>query len=151
MVPSELNRRLSRRDFVLGVGALSTGMLAKSRAGAMSWASQERNQSPKWRMRLSASSINFSSLPIEEACQRIADLGFEAIDIWSAHAGCPHLDDVQRRLGAEGLQRVLKTCGLKLYAFSVYSGGYMRYADLLGQCGGGEVRRPVIRRTWPPG
>ena len=47
-----------------------------------------------WKMRLSCSSINFSSLPIEQACERIAALGFEAIDIWSAHAGCPHLDDV---------------------------------------------------------
>ena len=45
-------------------------------------------------MHLSTSSIHFSELPIEKACERIAGLGFEAIDIWSAHEGCPHLDDV---------------------------------------------------------
>jgi len=136
-----LNRELSRRNVVRGIAALSAGMLANSVSGAISWASQERTNQPRWRLRLSASSINFSSLPIEEACKRIASLGFEAIDIWSAHAGCPHLDDVQRRLGADGLQQVLKACGLKLYAFSVYSGGYLRYADLLGQCGGGVAVR----------
>jgi len=92
-------------------------------------------------MRLSASSINFSRLPIEQACQRIAALGFEAIDIWSAHAGCPHLDDVQKRLGPQGLKELLARCGLKLYAFSVYAGGYPRYAELLGRSGGGVAIR----------
>jgi sugar phosphate isomerase/epimerase len=76
-------------------------------------------------------------LPIEQACQRIADLGYEAVDIWSAHAGCPHLDDVARRLGAEKLKEVLGARKLKLFAFSVYRGGYARYAELLGQAGGG--------------
>ena len=51
-----------------------------------------------WTLRLSASSIAFSRLPIELACERIARLGFEGIDIWSAYAGCPHLDDIQQRL-----------------------------------------------------
>ncbi len=92
-------------------------------------------------MRLSASSINFSRLPIEEACRRIAALGFEAIDIWSAHAGCPHLDDVQKRLGPQGLKELLARSGLKLYAFSVYAGGYPRYAELLGRAGGGVAIR----------
>jgi sugar phosphate isomerase/epimerase len=90
-----------------------------------------------WAMRLSTSSIHYLKLPIEQACERIAKLGFEAIDIWSAHAGCPHLDDVVKRLGADGLQRVLDANHLKLFAFSVYAGGYPRYAELLGQVGGG--------------
>ena len=94
-----------------------------------------------WRMRLSCSSINFMSLPIEEACERIAALGFEAIDIWSAHAGCPHLDDVLQRLGAAGLQELLERTKLKLYAFSVYQGGYRKYAELLRKCGGGVAVR----------
>ncbi|MCR4412570.1 MAG: sugar phosphate isomerase/epimerase [Thermoguttaceae bacterium] len=95
----------------------------------------------RWAMRLSASSINFSRLPIEAACERIAALGFEAIDIWSAHAGCPHLDDVQKRLGPEGLKELLAKHRLKLYAFSVYAGGYPRYAELLGKAGGGVAIR----------
>ena len=88
-------------------------------------------------MRLSASTIAFSSLPIEQACERIARLGFEGIDIWSAHAGCPHLDDVQKRLGPQGLKELLARSKLKLFAFSVYAGGYPRYAELLGKAGGG--------------
>jgi sugar phosphate isomerase/epimerase len=95
----------------------------------------------KWTMRLSCSSIAFASLPIEKACERIAELGFEAIDVWSAHAGCPHLDDVQARLGAEGLRDLLERNKLKLYAFSVYAGGYPRYAELLGKSGGGVAVR----------
>ena len=76
-------------------------------------------------------------LPIEQACERIAGLGFEAIDIWSAHEGCPHLDDVAERLGPDGLKKLLAEHKLKLFAFSVYQGGYARYADLLGKAGGG--------------
>jgi sugar phosphate isomerase/epimerase len=94
-----------------------------------------------WKLRLSCSSINFSSLPIEEACRRIAAIGFEAIDIWSAHAGCPHLDDVAKRLGPSGLKDLLAKHRLQLYAFSVYAGGYNRYAELLGQAGGGVAVR----------
>jgi sugar phosphate isomerase/epimerase len=64
-------------------------------------------------------------------------LGFEAIDIWSAHEGCPHLDDVAKRLGPDGLKGLLAEHKLKLFAFSVYAGGYARYAELLGKVGGG--------------
>jgi sugar phosphate isomerase/epimerase len=92
-------------------------------------------------MRLSTSSIHFMQLPIEQACERIANLGFEAIDIWSAHQACPHLDDVAKRLGAEGLKTLLAKHKLKLFVFSVYSGGYERYAELLGNAGGGVAVR----------
>ena len=92
-------------------------------------------------MRLSTSSIHFMQLPIEKACEQIAELGFEAIDIWSAHDGCPHLDDVAKRLGAEGLKELLAKHKLKLFAFSVYRGGYERYAELLGKAGGGVAIR----------
>jgi sugar phosphate isomerase/epimerase len=88
-------------------------------------------------MRLSTSSIHFMQLPIEQACERIAKLGFEAIDIWSAHEGCPHLDNVAERLGPVGLKDLLAKHNLKLFAFSVYRGGYGRYAELLGKAGGG--------------
>jgi len=89
----------------------------------------------------SCSSINFASLPIGEACRRIGGLGFEAIDIWSALAGCPHLDDVQKRLGPAGLKDLLARHKLKLCAMSVYVGGYPRYAELLGKAGGGVAVR----------
>lgn len=100
---------------------------------------------PRWRMRLSTSTIQFSKLSVEDACKRIADLGFAAVDIWSAHAGCPHLDDVQKRLGPEKLKALLKKLGLKLYAFSVYRGGYRKYAKLLGEAGGGVAVRGSTR------
>jgi len=80
-------------------------------------------------------------LPIEQACERIARLGFEAIDIWSAHEGCPHLDDVAKRLGPDGMKELLAKHKLKLFAFSVYRGGYARYAELLGKAGGGVAVR----------
>jgi sugar phosphate isomerase/epimerase len=100
-------------------------------------------------MRLSASTIAFTKLPVEEACRRIARLGFEAVDVWSAHAGCPHLDDVLGRLGSEGLKEVLAKNKLKLYAFSVYAGGYRKYAELLGKCGGGVAIRGSTGKADP--
>lgn len=138
-----LHHGVSRRELILGTAGLCGSLLTDATWGRRVFGAEEPpSQAPSgWRMRLSASSINFSSLPIEQACQRIAELGFEAIDIWSAHAGCPHLDDVQNRLKAEGLLRVLAECRLKLYAFSVYQGGYLRYAELLGECGGGVAVR----------
>lgn len=90
-----------------------------------------------WRCRLSTSSILFKGLPIEEACARIAALGFEAVDIWSAYDKCPHLDDAATRLGPSGLKALLANHHLRLCAFSVYIGGYPKYAELLGGMGGG--------------
>jgi sugar phosphate isomerase/epimerase len=92
-------------------------------------------------MRFSTSSIHFLHLPVEQACARIAELGFEALDLWSAHAECPHLDDVLNRLSANGLKQLLVDTKLKLFSFSVYRGGYPRYAKLLGDVGGGVAIR----------
>lgn len=89
------------------------------------------------KLRLSTSSVHFKSLPLEQACERIARLGFTAVDIWCAYEGCPHLDDALQRLGPEGLKDVLARNGLQLFAFSTYIGGYAKYAELLGQAGGG--------------
>ncbi|UCD28208.1 MAG: sugar phosphate isomerase/epimerase [Planctomycetota bacterium] len=100
-------------------------------------------------MKLSTSSIHFLHLPIEQACRRIAELGFEAVDIWSAHANCPHLDDVTKRLGPEGLKVVLAKNKLKLFSFSVYKGGYPRYAELLGRAGGGVAVRGSAKPCKP--
>lgn len=92
---------------------------------------------PAWRCRLSTSSILFKDLSLEEACARIAALGFAAVDIWSAYDKCPHLDDAVTRLGPGGLKTLLAKHRLELCAFSVYVGGYPKYAELLGGVGGG--------------
>jgi sugar phosphate isomerase/epimerase len=129
---------MDRRRFLASTAA----MLAAGAGGRLIAAEASRSEGPgRWPMKLSCSSIAFSSLPIEEACRRIAALGFEAIDVWSAHAGCPHLDDVQNRLGPEGLKDLLASNRLKLYSFSVYAGGYPKYAELLGKVGGGVAVR----------
>ncbi len=131
--------RLDRRQLL---ARAARGALGAAAAGSLLTCDRlARAGEGRWKMRLSCSSINFMSLPIEQACQRIAALGFEAIDVWSAHAGCPHLDDVLDRLGPDGLKQTLAENNLELYAFSVYRGGYPRYAELLGKCGGGVAIR----------
>jgi sugar phosphate isomerase/epimerase len=125
---------LSRREFL---GRATSTVAAGTLASAWLAARGAQAAEGPWKMRLSASSIAFTALPIEKACQRIASLGFEAIDVWSAFVGCPHLDDALNRLGADGLMQVLAKNKLKLFSFSVYVGGYRRYAELLGKCGGG--------------
>ncbi len=127
------NSRCSRRSFLRLGSAAFVGMAG---ADALLRGARADDQT-RWKMRLSCSSIAFASLPIEQAVQRIADLGFDAIDIWSGHAGCPHLDDVQDRLGPDALKQLLAKHKLELYSFSVYRGGYPRYAELLGKAGGG--------------
>jgi len=138
-----MDENLNRRDFLefVGVGAVA-GITALSSTGL----GGIRAGGEKWRMHLSTSSIHFMQMPIEQACERIARLGFEAIDIWSAHEGCPHLDDVAERLGPDGLKKLLAEHKLKLFAFSVYKGGYARYAQLLGKAGGGVA----VQGSAPP-
>ncbi len=93
-----------------------------------------------WPMRLSASTVAFSKLPVEDACARIAALGFEAVDFWAPN-WCDHLEVIRTRLGAAGLRELLARHKLKLYAFSVYGPGYEKYAKLLGDAGGGVAVR----------
>ncbi len=133
-----MNEDLNRRTFLKAVAISGAAVVATP---ALSTWAQGSRTGKKWRMRLSTSSIHFMGLPIEQACERIARLGFEAIDIWSAHQGCPHLDDVAKRMGPDGLKEVLARNRLKLFAFSVYAGGYERYAELLGKAGGGVAVR----------
>jgi hypothetical protein len=118
----------SRRQFLADAAAAGAACLAANR-------STHAAEPKPWTMRLATSSIHYMHLPIEGACEQIARLGFEAIDIWSAHAGCPHLDDVQKRLGPDGLKKLLARQKLDLFAFSTYRGGYKRYAELLGKAG----------------
>jgi sugar phosphate isomerase/epimerase len=137
--------KFDRRDLLKLAGAGAAAALTGSCADALG----THVEKDGWRMRLSTSSIHFMQLPIEQACEQIAKLGFEAIDIWSAHAGCPHLDDVAQRLGPQGLKEVLAKHKLKLFAFSVYKGGYEKYAELLGKVGGGVAVRGSAKRCKP--
>jgi len=141
----------TRRQFVkaAGLGAAALAGAGRALAAGAKPAPGGGKASKRWAMRLSTSTIQFSRLPIEQACERISKLGFEAIDIWSAHAGCPHLDDVAKRLGPDGLTELLAKHKLKLYAFSVYRGGYQRYAELLGKAGGGVAVRGSAGRCKP--
>jgi sugar phosphate isomerase/epimerase len=133
LINGETGICLNRRNFLKVLGAGCAAGIAAPVLPALARKAAKK----KWRMKLSTSSIHFMKLPIEQVCGRIVNLGFEAIDIWSAHEGCPHLDDVAKRLGADGLKKLLAKCKLKLFAFSVYQGGYRRYAELLGKAGGG--------------
>ena len=130
-----VDRTLTRRRFIqhaaAGVAMASGGLVSQSFAAA------KPEAGTGWRCRLATSSILFKDLPIEEACARIAALGFEAVDIWSAYDKCPHLDDAATRLGPSGLKALLAKHHLQLCAFSVYIGGYPKYAELLGGVGGG--------------
>lgn len=139
------NRPFNRRSVLAG---LACGAAAAAGARRL-LAAKARVTGRPWKMKLSTSTIQYSKLPIEKACQRIAALGFEGIDIWSAHAGCPHLDDVQKRLGAAGLKKLLAANKLKLFSFSVYRGGYAKYAKLLGESGGGVAVRGSTRGAKP--
>ena len=125
---------MNRRQFLThGAGIAATGWLTPCLTAAPESASPDKS----WRLRLSTSTIQFSSLPLEQACARIAALGFEAVDIWGAYENCPHLDDALNRVGAGGLQELLAKHKLQLYACSTYVGGYAKYAGLLGKAGGG--------------
>jgi len=130
---------VGRREFLSHVScAVAAGVAAP---GLLASANSAFAAEGRWKMRLSCSSIALASLPLDKACEQIAKLGFEAIDIWSAFGGCPHLDDALNRLGPNGLKEVLEKHKLKLYAFSVYVGGYAKYAELLGKAGGGVAIR----------
>ena len=136
-----MSEELDRRNFLKVVGLSTAAGIGSTALPVWARSVSGKDKNKRWRMRLSTSSIHYMQLPIEKACERIAKLGFKGIDIWSAHNGCPHLDDVAERLGAEGLKEMLAKYKLKLFAFSVYKGGYERYAELLGNVGGGVAVR----------
>ncbi|MCX5675193.1 MAG: hypothetical protein NTX87_09300, partial [Planctomycetota bacterium] len=75
---------IKRRAFLIGAACAAAGAAGARLLGARPAAAA----AAAWKMRLSASSIDYSKVPIEQACERIAALGFEAIDIWSPHAKC---------------------------------------------------------------
>ena len=68
---------MNRRDFLVA----SAWTLGTGTAGLTSQAA-DAPAGPARKLRLSTSSVHFKGLPIEQACERIAALGFEAVDIW---------------------------------------------------------------------
>jgi sugar phosphate isomerase/epimerase len=141
---NDFKRPLSRRRFIRH-SAAAAGLI--STAAVLGGCETGRHRArAAWRCRLAASTILFKDLPLEAACARIAALGFEAVDIWSAYDKCPHLDDAANRLGPAGLKALLVDTRLQLCAFSVYVGGYPKYAELLGRVGGGVA----IQGSGPP-
>ena len=124
----------------------SSGLLG-SAAVAASWGIGVRQSAAAetpWRMRLSTSTVHFRDLSFEQACQRIAALGFEAVDVLDENFHCPHLDEIEEKLGVEATKEILKRHGLTLYAITCYGLGYPRYAELLGKLGGHVAVRGSI-------
>ena len=135
------NQLLSRRRFLRQSTAALAGVGLAHRLSSRA----EAGEQTPWPLRLSTSTVQFSSLSVEQACERIAALGFAAVDFWPAGFGCPHLDEIEKRLGPAGLRDLLAKHSLKLYAFTCYNvgarAGYSRFAELLGQAGGGVAVR----------
>jgi len=129
-----VGQALNRREFLRRAGG---ALLVGSNCASWAAAAADRDATTPWKMKLSTSTVQFSSLSIEEACRRIAALGFSGVDIWSGYQGCPHLDDCLNRLGGAGLSDLLRRHQLQLTAFSTYVGGFAKYARLLGELGGG--------------
>jgi sugar phosphate isomerase/epimerase len=129
----------TRRDFLRTTAAAAAALAAPTLLGAAAASAAE----PSWTMKLSTSTVQFGTLSVEDACARIAVLGFEAVDFWPSNFQCPHLDEIEK-MGPEGLKELLARHKLKLYAFTCYSrgvNGYPRYAELLGKAGGGVAVR----------
>jgi sugar phosphate isomerase/epimerase len=139
IIPHAREKRMKRRDFLSRAAGAAAAAALPSLVGRRPAHSAEAK---RWTMRLSTSTVQFSSLTVEKACEQIAALGFEAVDFWPAKGfGCPHLDEIEHRLGPAGLKELLAKHKLKLYAFTCYNIGYPKYAELLGQSGGGVAVR----------
>ncbi len=132
---------LDRRAFLARTGCAAVAAVAAP--GLSHLAAAELAAQTPWKMRLSTSTVQFESLSIEKICEQIAALGYEGIDIWcpSKLFGCPQLDEVEKRLGSEGLKDLLAKHKLKLYSFTCYFGVYPKYAELFGKVGGGVAVR----------
>ena len=130
---------VNRRTFLARAGCAAVAAAAPG----LSHLSAAESSTTPWKMRLSTSTVHFSSLSMEEICKQISALGFEGIDIWcpSKMFGCPQLDEVEKRLGPQGLKDLLTRYKLKLYSFTCYFGVYPRYAELFGKVGGGVAVR----------
>ena len=129
-----MSKAITRRNFIRSAAGCGAAMSLLPMYGCTSVSKSEQK---KWKMKMSASSVCYSGLPIEQACERISALGFDGIDIWAPFGRCTHLADVKTRLGADGLKELLTKHELAISAFTFYGRDYREYADLLGKVGGG--------------
>lgn len=129
---------MNRRHF-LRLSATSAAIVPAAVLPASCAARRSRRRD----LRLAAASLMFRDLTIEQACARIAGVGYEAIDIWGEHAGCPHLEDAARRLGASGLRELLARHGLQLCALTLPPDGFNKYGDLLRESAGALVVQDI--------
>jgi sugar phosphate isomerase/epimerase len=128
-------------------------VLCASAAAAAAWtlpavakSADQANAAPTdWQMKLSTSSLHYRSLSMTEACQRIGDLGFDFIDIWShfewAGPLCEHLEEAVNEMGPEQFSQLLKEHNLQLGSVSCYSVPFGSFATKLGALGGCVVIR----------
>lgn len=140
LINSRTESPCSRRELLRrSAGAAAGVTLAAALPGCLQPKASRGDKKPPW-PRLSTSSVHFRSLPLEQACARVAELGYEAIDLWPAHFKCPHLDEAEA-MGADALQALLARHRLGLSAFTVYHVGFAKHAALLGRLGGGVAIR----------
>ncbi len=95
------DKQLSRRAFLQQSGAVLAGAAAAGAISMLAHAAEgPAGAKVSWPMRLSTSTVQFSTLSVEKACERIAELGFVGVDFWPAGFGCPHLDEIEKRLAS---------------------------------------------------
>ena len=68
---NQRSREIPRREFLT---SMTAGAASAVVAQSMLAPQRVVGASAAWKLRLSASSINFQSLPVEQACQRIVQL-----------------------------------------------------------------------------
>jgi sugar phosphate isomerase/epimerase len=137
---------MNRRHFLrLSATAAALGPAAVLPVACASGRSLRRD------VRLSAASLMFKELTLEQVCARIAGVGYEAIDIWGEQEGCPHLEDVAQRLGGSGLRELLERHQLQLYALTLPASAFDRYAGLIRESTGALAVRESAEPAAPEG
>lgn len=136
---------MNRREFL----RLHSATAALVAGASLSVSCGARSSRPRKDVRLSASSMLYKDLTLEQALGRISGVGYQAVDIWGPTEGCLHLDDAVRRLGGAGLKQLLSSHRLKLSAVTLLDGGFDKYADFLGEIGGTVVIQGSAPRVRP--
>jgi len=102
---------------------LTGAALASAAAKLVDAGEDPAGEKKPWPLRLSTSTVQFSSLSVEKACERIAALGFTASRLlaWGLRMSPSGRD--RETPGPEGLRDMLAKSHLKLYAFTCYNVG----------------------------
>lgn len=120
----------------------AAGLTRRDVIGALSLAPVAAAFDAPWRLKLATSSFLLWQMDVQQACQSIAKLGFEAVDIWSAFQHCTHLDESKMRFASKGgVNGMLAPTKLQLAAATVYWSGVEPFAKFLGDAGGAVVIR----------